>query len=152
MMPRKFPNTGPIARLALVLCLAAAAIGCGPARSSLKGTASFDGKPIEDGDIRLDPIEGTAGFGASTEIRGGAFEISEDQGLFEGTYYVAISASRKTGRMIKTEGIPGEATEVPESIQYIPEIYNAVSELRVTLGPGENTHPFELKPVRTPRP
>lgn len=125
----------------MVLALA----GCGPGTSSsLLGTCSYGGAPIEEGNIRLFPIDGTPGHGAATRIEQGRFAFPPAAGLVAGEYLVAISATRATGRTVVGEGLPGEPATVPEIEQYIPERYNQDSQLRVTLKPGENEHDFTL--------
>jgi hypothetical protein len=102
------------------------------------GIVTFDGEPIESGNIRFDPLDETPGFGAATKIAGGMFTIDRGNGLFAGTYLVAISATRSTGRTIAGEGLPGEAESIAEVVQFIPEHYNARSQLRAALAPSEN--------------
>jgi hypothetical protein len=121
------------------------AAGCGQgATSSLTGTCSYGGAPIEEGQIRLFPIDGTPGHGAATRIEQGRYAFAPTAGLFAGEYLVAVSATRATGRMLAGEGLPGEPDMVPEILQYIPERYNQDSQLRITLKPGENEHDFTL--------
>lgn len=127
-----------------VLALLVAA-GCGSgSTSSLSGTCSYGGAPIEEGQIRLFPIDGTPGHGAATRIEQGRYAFDPTAGLVPGNYLVAVSGTRATGRMLAGEGLPGEPDMVPEIEQYIPERYNHTSELRLTLEPGENHHDFTL--------
>ncbi len=119
--------------------------GCGSGeRSWVSGTCSYGGAAIDEGQIRLFPVEDTPGHGASTQIVKGVYAFEPDAGLVAGEYLVAVSATRATGRMIAGEGIPGEPDTVPEIEQYIPERYNHASELRITLKPGENHHDLAL--------
>ncbi len=119
--------------------------GCGSdATSWVAGTCSYDGTPIDEGQIRLFPLEGTPGHGAATRIVQGTYTFEPAAGLVAGEYLVAVSATRATGRMLAGEGLPGEPDVVPEIEQYIPERYNHASELRLTLEPGENQHDLAL--------
>ncbi len=129
--------------LASLLVLGMAGCGSGAA-SWLSGTCSYGGRPIEEGNIRLFPIDGTPGHGAAVRIEQGRYAFEPAAGLVAGKYLVAVSATRATGRMLPGEGLPGEPDAVPEIEQYIPERYNHSSELRLTLEPGENQHDFEL--------
>lgn len=122
--------------------------GCGSEGDlcSLSGRVTFDGKAVEDGDLRLDPIDGTPGTGASAWIHGGQYAIPPDAGLLAGRYRAWIAATRRTGKIIKpAQPQPGEPAQWPEQIQYIPRKYNVESQLTVTLTPGENTEDFLLK-------
>ena len=130
---------------ALVAILALFTLGCSSARpSSVTGKVTFDGHPVDTGNIRFDPLEDTPGFGASTRIVGGEYAIPADAGLFAGNYLVAISATRPTGRTIAGEGLPGEANKIDEVEQYVPEKYNARSELRADLSPNANVVDYHL--------
>jgi hypothetical protein len=116
---------------------------------SLSGQVTFDGKPVEDGDLRLDPIQGTPGQAVPAWISGGKYEIPLEAGLLAGKYRAWITATRRTGRIIRpAEPMPGEPREWPHEVQYIPAKYNEQSKLELTLTPGENTHEFVLKSGR----
>ena len=131
-----------IAGLALPCLLAA---GCGSGKpSAVSGSVTFDGDSVEAGNIRFDPLEETPGFGASTRITNGTYEIPADEGLYAGTYMVSISATRATGRTITGEGLPGEANTIEEVEQFLPAQYNAESQLRAELSPGSNRQDFPL--------
>lgn len=115
-------------------------LGCGPPRCSVEGRVTFDDKPIESGNIRLDSISNSKGDSAGAKIIDGKFTIPKDKGLRSGKYQVTITAIRKTGRTIKNvERLEGTAAEREEVIQYIPERYNTGTELTVELSGGENT-------------
>ena len=119
--------------------------GCGAGETSwVSGACSYGGAAIDEGQIRLFPVEGTPGHGAATRIVQGTYAFEPAAGLVPGEYLVAVSATRATGRMLAGEGIPGEPNTVPEIEQFIPERYNHASELRLTLKPGENHHDLAL--------
>lgn len=125
--------------------LAGTILGCGSGAScSLSGQVSFEGQPIPDGNIRLNPIEGTPGPGGSAKIVNGAYEIAEGEGMLAGKHQVLISAARATGRMIRVENLDTGASEREEIEQYIPERYNRATELVLDLEPGENTENYDL--------
>lgn len=122
-------------------------VGCGEgAACSLSGQVAFDGQPIEDGNIRLNPIEGTPGKGGAAKIVKGAYEIPEGDGMLAGKHQVLISATRGTGRMMRAENLDGGPAETEYIEQYIPPRYNQASELDIVLEPGENTKDFPLDP------
>ncbi|MCA9050249.1 MAG: hypothetical protein KDA89_16050, partial [Planctomycetaceae bacterium] len=59
-----------------------------------------------------------------------------------GTHRVEIEATRETGRTEPNRQIPGE--EIPVVEQYLPEKYNASSQLTVTIRSGSNEASFDL--------
>lgn len=133
----------------MIVCalLAACIVGCGGgAACSLSGQVTFDGQPIPDGNIRLNPIEGTPGVGGATKIVDGAYEIAEGDGMLAGKHEVLISATRGTGRMVRAENLDGGPSQTEHIEQYIPARYNHDTELELELKPGENTENFSLVP------
>lgn len=126
----------------LLLCLA----GCkpSPVHSGCQGEVSYEGKPVANGQIRFFPLSGTPGPGASTTVRDGRYHVAVGPGLTAGTYLVAVMATRSTGRKLRPEPGYEAAGPVAEEESFIPERFNASSELRVTLGPGENNHDFHM--------
>lgn len=118
-------------------------VGCGGRTASLSGKASFNGKPIEKGAIRLDPISGTESDPAAAPIANGQYTIAASEGLTAGEYRVMISASQDTGKK-RLDRESGQ--QVPIIQQIIPEKYNTSSELTVKLEAGENSKDFDLAP------
>lgn len=107
---------------------------------------AYEGVPVAAGSIRFFPSGGTPGIGGSGRIVDGRYTIPPGRGLAAGTYVVAISAARPTGRTVRPE--PGHEADGPivETEQYIPERFNTSSELRVELEPGENRRDFNMSP------
>ena len=106
----------------------------GPKMVTVKGTVSFDGKPIRLGNMIFEPADG-AGRTSAGEIKEGDFEFQSPLGLKK----VIISASRKTGKKGKEFG-----EDKMES--YIPEKYNTKSELTENVqADAENVFHFELQ-------
>lgn len=100
-------------------------------RVSLSGTVSFDGEPIEDGQIAFEPLgEGKMEFGIITK---GEYTIPKEFGLVPGKYLVRITGNRPTGK--KAEPSPflkeGDSLEIYE--QYIPLEFNTGSKLKVKI-------------------
>ncbi len=117
--------------------------GCGGSTASLSGKVSFEGKPVDNGSIRLDSIGDTQGLPAASPIQAGQYAIPASAGLVPGEYRVTISASRDTG---KKRLDPESGQQVPVIQQLIPEKYNSASTLTVKLEAGENTKDFDLTP------
>jgi hypothetical protein len=133
---------------AIVCVLVAGSIvGCGGGDAcSLSGQVTFEGQPIGDGNIRLNPIEGTPGKGGAAKIVNGAYEIAEGDGMLAGKHQVLISATRGTGRMMRAENLDGGPSQTEYIEQYIPARYNRATELVLDLEPGENEKNFPLEP------
>lgn len=122
--------------------------GCGGEGDpcSVSGEVRFDSQPIAQGDLRLDPVDGTLGPGGSAKIVDGKFVIAQAKGMLAGRYLVRITATRATGRKVKNrENLSGNQREIEEVVQFIPARYNFASELTLELVSGENTKSLELQ-------
>lgn len=110
-------------------------------RLAIEGTVSLNGQPLEDGNIRFAPQDGTEGPSAGASIQEGRFRIKGQGGTFAGTFRVEIRASRKTGRQMTD--VTGRKVDQLE--QYIPVRYNRQSELTATVTTeGPNRFEFVL--------
>jgi hypothetical protein len=133
----------PVAFLGLVLTAAA---GCGGsdgiARHAVSGRVTLDGKPLDHGEITLNPIE--AGPSAGGIITDGVFTIARSSGPSAGKYRVMIVSIRPTGRQVRdADGPPGST--VAERANVIPDRYNVRTELDVDVkNEGPNQYTFEL--------
>ena len=109
-------------------------------RFAIAGTVTYQGEPLESGNLVLRPLE--AGQTTGTKIEQGSFRISRSNGLLPGKYRVEIKAMRAVGeKYIDSES----GQEEQDRIQFIPRRYNTNSELVIEVTAGnENTFPFEL--------
>jgi len=117
--------------------------GCGSSsdRTALEGAVTFDGEPLPKGSITFLPQSGTSGPAAGGKIEDGRFEIDREGGTFVGTFAVKITATRKTGRKVKT--LIGTVVDGEE--QYVPARYNSQSELTAEVtAEGPNRFEFAL--------
>lgn len=144
-------RSAPLTWLVAAVALVAGTGGC-EAKSSLSGIVSYDGKVIEEGTVRLFPVNGTLGKGAAGNIVRGEYSIPVDAGLPPGTYSVVITALRETGRWSSApEVVPiefggsGKLEKRKEVVQYIPKKYNRASELEIELVSGDNSRDFQLE-------
>lgn len=145
---RRFGRCGrivfPAGQIGLLLSILLAS-GCGY-RSGLErvhvsGKASYDGKPIEVGQIRFIPIEPTRAPITVENIRDGAYETEKSGGVPIGDFKVEI-------RMFDPEEyrnaprVPG----APAVEQLLPDKYNRDSELAITIESGSDSieHDFLL--------
>lgn len=121
-------------RLALMAGTLALAAGCSRSEFvEVTGTVTWQGKPVEIGEIIFSPLnKSVAPVGG--RIRDGAYRLLAKPGKAQ----VQIQAVRKTGKRDPKEGF--EITEL-----YIPRRFNDESELEaeVTLD-GDNRFAFDL--------
>ena len=109
--------------------------GCGQGieRVPVSGMVSFDGEPIEDGQISFEPLaEGKMEFGI---ITGGKYSIPKEYGLVPGEYLVRITGNRSTGKQAEQNSFydasEGGSLDIKE--QYIPLKFNSGSKLVVNI-------------------
>lgn len=121
-------------------------VACAPPPVGVQGQVTYLGETVADGAIRFFPIEGTAGAGAATAIRDGAYRFAPEDGLTLGKYRVEITAAKETGREVpRIEVDPGESPTMRESIQYVPACYNVDSVLQVELTGRTQEESFHLQ-------
>jgi hypothetical protein len=108
--------------------------GGGPREYQVTGRVTYDGQPVNEGEIVFLPTnsEGTPRAG---RIANGTFQIS----LPEGTKQVVITATRES------------ATPAPDGLpnyeNYIPAAYNTQTTLTAEVRTsGDNTLTFDLQP------
>jgi hypothetical protein len=129
-------------RLILAICLGVLGftIGCGsggPQVYPVKGTVSFDGQPVPEGEIIFFPADMSTPYVG--KITNGAFECR----LPAGENRVEITATRES---------PTPAPDgLPNYESYIPSAYNTQSTLTASVTPeGDNAFTFELQ-AQSPR-
>jgi hypothetical protein len=116
------------------------AFGCADSRPALyrvTGTVSFDGRPVEGGEIIFVPVDKGAAPDAG-RIDNGAYDMLAKAGKKR----VEIRASRPV-----VGGKPNPMGPVYQD--YIPEKYNARTTLAADVKPdGENRFDYELKSAK----
>jgi hypothetical protein len=113
-------------------------VGCshGPQQYTVTGEVNYRGKPIEEGNIMFADAENILPT-AVGKIENGHYQIT----TLPGHKQVRITASKKTGKMIKT---PMGTT--PELIDLIPPQYNSATTLSQTVEPQNGSvFDFHLK-------
>jgi hypothetical protein len=129
-------------------CLCAVA-GCGEGkdphgRLPLRGSVTFQGKPLEAGTIEFLPSTSDQRLSARTLIRSGQYRIPREQGLPPGTYRVLIS-SPTTDETAEPVGPPGMKLP-PLGRDRIPPRYNRDSRETVEVIAGkENVFEFTIE-------
>ena len=121
--------------------------GCGSHTATMRvwGDASYDGQPIESGQIILSPIEGTSGPSTGAAIERGKYDLRQEDGpRAGGTYRVEITAYGTERTYTPNASGKGPTTIIRE--QFLPARYNRESQLRLKVSrvSDENRHDFEL--------
>lgn len=120
--------------------------GCGesgPERIGMSGLVTYNGDPIEDGEISFQPVEGTQAPPTSTTITDGKYELPAKWALVPGTYQVAVRSYRPSyddGSKLPGSTLdrppPSGGIEVKE--QLLPEKFNTSSTIeKVTVKSGQ---------------
>ncbi len=137
-------------RMVILVFLIAAfgSAGCGSGSgvqlTEVRGKVTFNGEPIESGQITFTPTAGTSSGAAAGEIKNGEYSIPASEGPMVGTHSVSIRASRKTGKQVPAAMPAPEGTMIDVTEEYIPYNYNFQTELKAELTAGENTKDFAL--------
>jgi hypothetical protein len=137
-------------RCTSLLVLAGLLAGCGakgPQRVAVSGTVTFDGQPVNDGQVVFTPQ--ADGMTAAGPIVAGRYNIATERGPSPGLNNVRITANRPTGRKVQAGGYA--ASQAPQDVmeQYIPAKYNDSSELSVEFeAASAATHDFELNSAK----
>jgi len=105
----------------------------------VKGTVTFDGKPVDNGMALFVPESGVEGPPVPVTIVDGKFEVPASAGPTVGRNGVQITATKKTGKIITFQGEQNE-----EIVQYIPARYNEQTDLKVTVSVDEAENQFEF--------
>jgi hypothetical protein len=132
----------------LGLALAMALNGCGgdrgPERIIVSGTVTYNGKPVPEATIEFIPVQTSSMPVSGAVVANGRYKVDNKGGVPVGTHKVIIAAYHQAKSIPK----PDEATPLhPVGLyQYIPEKYNAKTQLEVSVPPGSGpiTKNFEL--------
>ncbi len=130
--------------LSLTLCLSLAGCGGGDGieRLLVSGGVSYADQPVEKGQIRFIPEQGTRGPVTIASIDGGRYDTSSSGGVPLGSHRVEIKGYDAHEYQTAPTG-PGS----PPVKQRLPNKYNRNSELTVTLdSKSSRAQDFELKP------
>jgi hypothetical protein len=127
-------------RFALVVAL----VGCGGAseleKVVVEGQVTVDGQPVQNGEIRFFPINGTPGAVSGGPIRDGRYKAEAKGGVPVGEQRVEIEAYRRAGGRMSEDVM----NEGGAAVQYLPPKFNAQSELTVVVDADHAVHDFEL--------
>jgi hypothetical protein len=123
----------------------ASAVGCrrndGPERVALSGKITFQGQPVQEGQIRFVAIGGTEAPVTIGAVKDGVYSMAANNGVPVGTHRVEIVAFN-----------PGDPAPIgpgaPPRKQLLPAKYNRQSELTVSIDTGQkqSAKDFDLTP------
>ena len=132
-------RSGYAAACALLLAGALTlAAGCGAHDSSVYGTVTLDGKPLESGTVSFHPVgEGAAAYGRIGADGSYRLHTGAEQGLAAGEYVVTVVA---------TAPPPNPHSEVVGKL-LTPARYGSFdqTDLRFTVEPGRNKIDLPLR-------
>jgi hypothetical protein len=150
---RRYPflrHVTPVLRASCLLAFLLAGCGRdrGPERAVVSGTVTYSSKPVADGWIRFVPVPSCPAPMASASIVDGKYQVDTRGGCPVGTFKVQLEGYRA----VATPSAQGAATGKPRWAkeafpqQYLPEKYNAKTQLEITIPPGSGpiTKNFEL--------
>ena len=124
----------------VLLGMIAGLTGCGrggPVLVPVTGRVTFDGRPVETGEIIFRAVDGAVASGAGP-IASGRYEAR----VPVGTKRVEVIATRQGAARPEK---PGGSGEPPPVQMYVPDRYNAQSELTAEVtAAGPNEFDFEL--------
>lgn len=117
-------------------------------RNRIMGNITFNGKPLEDGKIAFDSVDGSSN-GSSGEIIDGKYDLKGEQGVEQGNMIVRIWGFRSTGNKINLTVLTPVTKSVNQYIDeiemFIPEEFNTLSKKTVKIEKGKlNIFNFEL--------
>jgi len=131
---------------ALLLIAATFFAGCGEpnplGRRAVHGAVSFQGQPVDYGQIQFQPEDPQHGQSSGAMISGGKYQIKLSQGLPPGSYQVMISAPDR-GNQEKVEGPPGDERTLAK--ERIPAKYNLRTTLKVEVPKARGSYEANFK-------
>lgn len=119
----------PVILAATILVLA----GCQKTvtKVAVSGTVTFDGEPVEDGQVAFEPLAGgEMEFGVITD---GKYSIPSEFGLKSGKYLVRITADRNAHKKAERTSFTTEDDSLDIYEQFLPARYNTGSQLKVEI-------------------
>jgi hypothetical protein len=129
--------------LAALLTATLVAGGCGSSVSTVSGSVTVDGKPLEKGTISYVPADSN-GSPVTAEVAGGKYEVL----VSAGKKFVQISAPVVVGKRKQYEGPDAPYDEFTD--ESLPEKYNSKTTLTFDVQPGKNSKDWavESKPKK----
>ncbi|MCC7336141.1 MAG: hypothetical protein IT422_13660 [Pirellulaceae bacterium] len=139
-MKNTLPTLGCFVFLSIVL------VGCnsqnyeGEKRYPLSGKVTYNGEPVDRGNISFLPMNPDSQRVAGGKIEDGAYSFEEEYGANAGQYKVEIRWQKKTGDTF-TDAF-GNVDDV--RVEAIPAEFNTATTLTADIGAGK-TYDFDLE-------
>ena len=127
-------------RFIIGLAIVALFGGCSGGTSSVQGSVSYDGQPIQNGTITMIPTGGEGAKKVGTQIVDGKYQMTSELGPAPGSYKVEIHWKKPTGKKYKSDA--GEFDVVEEGL---PAKYHAETSLTTVIKSGANKIDFNLE-------
>ncbi len=131
-------------RFSLVAALAGLLMGCssGPSEIDVAGKVTLDGQPVGADNEALIRFEPTDGKGKSAEgyVVKGEYAVR----VAPGSYQVAITWNRPTGKKVSRPGVQGPGSEKDEIVEEIPAKFNTATTLKADVAADKKQHDFAL--------
>ncbi len=129
--------------LPAALCLGCADSG-GLDKVTVEGTVTYNGNPVQNGEIRFVPIEGTQGPVSGAPIVEGRYEAIAKGGVPVGKHTVQIEGYDTKGGGESQDMISGGRTGA--RVNYIPAKYHRESQLTLQVSGDKSSmnHDFNL--------
>lgn len=132
---------------ACVVLLGGCGGASGPEKVTLTGKVTYQGKPLEDGDISFRPASGTNAPATSTVIKNGTYSASDRAAIAIGTFNVEIRGYKKREGAVK-DSAGFERPGVDNREQILPDKFNTKSTIdpvTIVTGKSTQTKDFDLK-------
>jgi hypothetical protein len=134
--------------LAMVAGVMLTVAGCGPGaadRCDISGSVTLDGKPVDGGNIQIEPLDAKQISASGALIQNGQYSIPRKSGLAPGEYRVRIYLADKAGVKAVPSIMGGDGQSAAPPRELIPAKYNTESELTIEVRQGvANTFDFAL--------
>jgi len=114
--------------------------GCSPGKSTVSGTVTLDGQPVQSGAITFVKDEGGSMVREGAVISDGKFEAA----VPPGKYKLELTGQKVVGKRTQT-GFDGKPETLDVTEQLFPEKFNTKTELMQEIKPGANPINLDLK-------
>ena len=127
----------------LLACALMAMISGGCERSEIErtvvsGKVTYQGQPIERGQIRFIPTKGNRGRVTGADIVDGEYLVDARGGVPVGIYSVRIEAYRDETRIARVPTPPGVPDTLVVNTQYLPDQFNNRTQLELQIEEGSD--------------
>lgn len=123
--------------LSVLVAFPLALTGCGGSPSTVSGTVTLDGTPVEKGAVKF--VRPSGGTPVVAVVASGKFETK----LAPGPYKVAVYATKAAGTRTQ-KSFDGKEMVIELTEEIIPEQYNSKSELTEEVKSGAHTVTLDL--------